>query len=119
MEEQPVTLFTLANGAAAELFDEELAKVVSNVLDLNTEAETVREINLKVKISPDDSRRMAAVSVQVTSKTGPIRGVGTQFFFGKRAGRCFAVESNPQQGQLFDKPAKPTEVDFQTGEVKA
>jgi len=119
MEEQPVVLSTLAGGAAVELFDEELAKVVANVLDLNTEAETVREINLKVKIAPDDSRRMAAVTVQVTSKTGAIRAAGTQFWFGKRGGRCFAVEANPQQGQLFDKPAKPTEVNFQTGEVKA
>jgi hypothetical protein len=118
MEEQPVTLFTLANGAAAELFDEELTKVVQNILDPNTEADTVREISLKVRIVPDDTRRMASVSVQVVSKIGPIIGAATQFFFGKRAGQCFAVEANPSQGQLFDKPAKPIGVNFETGKVR-
>ena len=117
MDEIPVTLSSLANGAAMELFDEELAKVVENVLDPNTDPQLVREISLKVKIKPDESRRMAGVVVQVTSKTGPYKGVGTQFWFGKKGGRCFAVENNPAQGELFENAPKPTAVNFKTGEV--
>ena len=115
--EEPVTLYSLAGGAAAEHFDEELSRVVSNILDPNTDAEAVREINLKIKIKPGNDRRIGAVSIQVTSKTGPIAALGTMFYFGKHGWRCFAVENNPNQPSLFDEPAKPTAVDFKTGEV--
>jgi len=118
MTEDPVTLFSLAGGGAAELFDEELAKVIENILDINTDIGTVREVRLTVKLKPDESRKSAVVSVQVTSKTGAFKGLGSMFFFGKRGGRCFAVENNPNQGQLFDRTARPTAVNFETGEVK-
>ncbi len=118
MSEEMVTLFSLAGGGAAELFDSELQMVVENILDPNTDAKAPREVCLKVKIKPDDARRMGAVSISITSKTGAIKGLGSVFYFGKKGGRCFAVENNPQQGQLFDKVAKPTEVDFKTGEVR-
>jgi hypothetical protein len=116
-KEEPVTLYNLVGGAVAEHFDEELSRVVSNILDPNTDPEAVREINLKLRIKPGNDRRIGAVSIQVTSKTGPIQGLGTMFYFGKHGGRCFAVENNPNQPSLFDEPAKPTAVNFQTGEV--
>ena len=115
--EIPVTLYTLANGAAAELFEAELERIVANIQDPNTEPDAVREINLRIKIKPDNERRAGAVSVQVISKTGPSKGVGTMFWFGKKQGKYIAVENNPQQGVLFDQN-KPMRVDFQTGEVK-
>jgi hypothetical protein len=115
--EEPVTLYNLVGGAVAEHFDEELARVVANILDPNTDAEAVREINVKLKIKPGNDRRIGAVSIQVTSKTGPISGLGTMFYFGKHGGRSFAVENNPNQPSLFDEPAKPTKVDFTTGEI--
>jgi hypothetical protein len=46
MREDPVTLVTLANGAAMELFDSELSKVVENILDPNTLPDTVRKVIL-------------------------------------------------------------------------
>ena len=117
IREDPVTLTTLANGAALELFDGELSKVVENILDPNTEPDTVREVVLKVKIKPDASRKNAAVYVQVSSKTGAFKGAGTMFYFGKHQGKAFAIESNPDQGKLFDQPAKLVTIYKETGEV--
>ncbi len=117
MKEDPVTLVTLANGAAMEIFDSELSKVVENILDPNTDPKAVREVTLKVRIKPDASRKNAAVVVGVTSKTGAINGCGTQFFFGKKGGKCFAVENNPDQGHLFDQPAKLVNINKETGEI--
>ena len=114
-EESPVTLFNLADGAAAELFDEELSRVVANILDPNTDAECVREIALKIKIKPDSDRGMGSVAVQVTSKMGPVRGVGTRFFFGRKAGKFIALENNPKQ-LTFDDNLKAV-VNIRTGEV--
>lgn len=115
--EEPVTLATLAGGAAMELFDNELAKVVENILDLNTEPDQVRKVVLEVRLKPDGSRKNAAVYVQVSSKIGPFKGCGTMFYFGKHKGRAFAIESNPDQGRLFDQPAKLVNINMETGEV--
>lgn len=114
--DEPVTLVSLSNGAALELFDEELSKVIADILDPNTEAVTVREINLKLRIKPNEDRRRGVVGLQVTSKLGPQKGVGTEFFFGKRAGRCVAVESNPDQ-LSFDKKWGVVNMNTETGEV--
>lgn len=117
MQEDPVTLYTLCGGGAVEIFDAELQAVVANILDPNSEAKATRELNLKIKIKPDESRRLGQVAVMVTSKISPIKGLGTTFFFGRKGGKCFAVENNPAQGELFDS-TKPVAVDFKTGEVQ-
>jgi hypothetical protein len=98
-----VTLHNLAGGAAAELFGVELERVVADILDVNTEAEAVREITVKVKIKPDENRNFAQVAVTVASKLGTPRGVGTMIFLGKQAGRPVAIENNPDQRDLFPK----------------
>jgi hypothetical protein len=47
MPEQFVSLETLGQGAAIELFSEELRKVLENVLDPNTKATATRSVTLK------------------------------------------------------------------------
>lgn len=118
MNELPVSIGTIAGGAISELFDRELERIVENILDLNTEATAIREIDIKVKIKPDENRNFGAVSVVVTSKTGSPKGVGTMFYFGKRGGHGIAVENDPNQRSLFDQLGPRPVVDFNTGEVK-
>lgn len=116
-DEIPVTLYSLAGGRAAELFQEELQSVIENVMDPNTELETTREIKLTVKIKPDGERRAATVDVLCTSKIAPIHSVDTRIFFGKnRKGDLIIVESNPEQLK-FDHMG-PQVVNFETGEIK-
>lgn len=125
-EEEPVTLATLCAGAVVEAFDRELTRVCENILDPNTEACAVREIKVSVKIKPDESRRKAVVSAQVTLKTGALRGIGTEFGIGVMGGRALAVESNIQQLTFFDQeiPGRlkavrfgDAKVDPDTGEI--
>ena len=120
MREEPVTLATLCNGALLERFDVELSRVCENIMDINTDLDTVREIHIKVKIKPDDSRRKAAVAVQITSKMGALKGVGTEIGIGSKGGRAMAVEANIEQLTFFDQDIARNvrKVDFQTGEVK-
>ena len=119
MSEQIVSLVNMGDGAAIELFDDELSRVIANILDPNTSPEAVREVTLVVKIEPDEeTRERAVVSIQVKSKLGPMRAVGTRFFLGKKSGRYIAVENNPRQVNLFDQPLKPVTVDIKRGEVQ-
>jgi hypothetical protein len=100
-EEKFVTLDNLADGGAKELFEDELEKMLRNIADPNTEASFIREINLKVKVKPDEERQIGDVLVQATSRLAPARGVKTVFFMGRHSGKLVAVESNPKQ-MTFD-----------------
>jgi hypothetical protein len=115
--EQPVTLFTLGDGVLNELFDRELERVVSDVLDLNSKASVVRTINIKIAIKPDENRNFGMVGISVKSSLGEPKPVGTQIFFGKKNGKVIAVENVPQQSEMFDKAGPRAVVDFSTGEL--
>jgi hypothetical protein len=101
--EHVVTLESLDGGAAMELFDLELKRVVENVFDLNTIAKTKRKISLEVVFAPTEDRASAQVFIDVKAKLAGQRGSATQVYFGKVDGRRVAVEPNKDHG-LFDKP---------------
>lgn len=63
-----VTLETLNNGAAMDLFDLELERVMRNIQDENTKPDAVREITLKISMKPNDDRSLVATAVSCKSK---------------------------------------------------
>ena len=99
-EIQTMSLPTLGNGAACELFEDELKRVLENILDVNTDAEATRSVTLKMTVKPDADREGARVLLEASSKIAPQMGVGTAMFIGKQAGQAVAVEHNPKQLQL-------------------
>ena len=115
-----VSLESLANGAAKELFDIELTRVLENILDRNT-TEKTREITLKVKIKPNKERDFCDVNVTCNAKLAAIDDVKTHLFIGRSAqGReLVAQEHNPQQMRLemeADKPQGENIVSIRKGE---
>lgn len=102
--EYVVDLTTIGQGAAVELFAAEWKKVVDNIADFNTEAKARREVTLKITLLPSEDRKASAVYVDCKAKLAPHRGEATQVFFGIVNGERAAVESDPTQGKLFDKP---------------
>lgn len=103
MEEEIVTLASIGNGAALELFDHELKHVIANIGDPNTTAKTKRHINIKVTIQPDDDRGIGFATVEVTSKLAGVKPVSSTMYFGKKDGELVAVQSNFNQPGIFDK----------------
>ena len=90
----------IARGGAVELFNDELQRVLANILDLNTEAKAVRTITLTVKIKPNEDRDMSLASVDVKSKLAPVKGTATVLYIGKIKGEPVAMEHNPRQPEL-------------------
>lgn len=107
-DERQVSLETMNGGAAVELFNDELQKVLDNIGDPNTKPDTVREITLKVKIKPNEKRRFADVSLQVTSKLAPVRETNTVFWLGKdpKTKQVVASERNMDQMTLDEIPTE-------------
>lgn len=100
MNEKKLQLSNISGGAVEELFDEELEKVLFNINDINTEAESSREILIKIKVIPSKDRLTASTSVQVYSKLAPHCSANGSLFMGFEGNRPQAYANNPRQMTL-------------------
>lgn len=66
MPEVKLNLDTLQGGAARELFEIELQKVLRNIADPNTKPDAVRKLTLEVTIKPNEKRSMLYVAVKAS-----------------------------------------------------
>jgi hypothetical protein len=119
MPEMPVTLVTIGKGVLMELFDRELERVMADILDLNSEAEAKRSIQIKIGINPDKDRGFGACTIEVSSLLGKPKPVGSLMYFGRKNGKFIAVENQPEQSEMFDKlgPRPVVAINSKTGEI--
>lgn len=105
-EYETMSLSNIGGGGAVEKFDDELKKVIENILDLNT-GDGARSITLKCVIKPDRNRDVCQVGVTVTSKLMSVQPFGTSIHVGvdPKLGYC-AVE--PQMTLFTKKPPETT-----------
>jgi len=110
-EPDDLTLANLAGGAAVELFEMELVRILENILDQNTKATAKRKIKLEVTFVPSPDRNQVATLVDCTSKPAPVDGAVATVFVGMtKSGIPRAVTYDPRQLQMeFDEDgvAKP------------
>jgi len=99
---QGVTLDTIGGGALRELFAAELARVLANIADPNTDTGAKRSITIAVSFKPNRDRDVADVELRCQSKLAGIASVSTQVFVGRAGGKLVAVENDPRQAALFD-----------------
>jgi hypothetical protein len=115
-KQEYVTLENLGHGAAAEMFQAELARVVENVSDPNTKPEAVRSVTLKLKIKPNKDRTFCAVEISCDGKLASLQPFETQMYVGMDKGKGVATEYNPAQGNLAVQTAEGA-VDVRTGQI--
>lgn len=108
MEIQEVGLSTINNGAAVELFQEELKKVLANINDISVDAKTAREIKLVFKIEPTDDRLSAAVTISSQCKLASVTKHSGSMFLSHKKNGLEAFVTNPHQ-QHMDFESKPQE----------
>jgi hypothetical protein len=119
-ELNPLNLGSIARGAAIELFEDGLAKVVANIADKATDATASREIVLRFKFKPDDDRRACVVATTLTTKLAGHEEHVSKIYLGKdEHGKSYAFESDPRQEILFEPPAEEDNlVDFNDSRKK-
>ncbi len=90
-------------GAVSERFEDEMVKVIENVLDPNTDVKKAREITIKLKVKPyPEDREMCEMEAIVSSKLAPTKTLISTLHVGmSEHGEVNAVENVPQQGGLF------------------
>ncbi len=96
------SIMRMAKGAFEERVDYEMAKVIDNILDLNTKATEKRKITLTIELKPDDERKMIQVAVQAKATLAPTNPVATSLCVTTdRDGKPLVAEMVPQvPGQL-------------------
>lgn len=106
-EQTHVSLATLAEGAAGELFDRELLAVLRNISDPNTPAKAKRAITFTLVLVPTEDREQVAHLINVSSKLAPVKPTAGTMFLGEVGGRPVAVTFNPRQSDLFPETRDP------------
>jgi hypothetical protein len=101
-DEDRVTLTTLKDGAAVELFEAALEEVLSNIEDPNIVAKANRVINIKVTFMCGEDRDISGVAIEVVTKLANRNAVTTVVHMGRRMGALIAVEYDPRQRDIFD-----------------
>lgn len=114
MAEERISISTLAGGAVQERFEEELQKVLQNIMDPNTDWKKRRKIQLNVEFDPNEEREFSTINCNVKSTLAPQKTVSSGLFIGKDGkGRAVAAEVVKQTpGQIFVEPSTGEIVDL-------
>ena len=96
------SILDMATGAIKERVDYDVAKVIDNILDLNTKAQAKRKITLTIEFAPDEDRKKIAISVTSKATLCPTNPVSTALaFVPNQKGEAQLVEMVPQvPGQM-------------------
>jgi hypothetical protein len=91
-----IELSNIQNGVVFDLFNEELRKVITNIEDENTVANSERSITIKIAIKPDKTRRTGEVKVQASCALAKVKPAESLLFFDRdEAGNFSAYEDDP------------------------
>ena len=102
MEDMRSSILQMASGAIQERVDYEVAKVIDNILDANTDAKAKRKITLTIELKPDENRQFISLSASAKSTLAPVVPIGTTLgIAADRNGEMVIVETVPQiPGQI-------------------
>lgn len=108
----PISLTTICNGAAEEVFRREFAELLKNITDPNTDPEAKRRITLVFDFKPMGDRSGAEVKFACAARLAPVSLVKSSIFLARKDGDLQAYSTDSHQTALFEqKPeaAAPSE----------
>jgi hypothetical protein len=107
-QRETINLGNLCGGAALEVFEDAVAKIMANIADINTDPTQKREIVLKFSFKPSESREVGEAMVKCETKLASIKAAKGNFFLAKRGGQVKGYAQNPRQEALFATEAAAT-----------
>lgn len=107
MQTKKVTAASLGLGVITERLDYEINRVLENIVDPNTRAVVVREVNLKIKFKPQaDEREIVNYEIVSTSKLAPVIEHSGMAYIGKDAQGTSLHEKDPDNVNLVSEEKK-------------
>lgn len=101
-KDDEASLATLAEGAAIEIFNLELAETLKNIADINRIKKFKREIHLIAKLEPGDAAGVVTMTIESKLKLAARNVISTTLMWGKdpMSGRIEVRELAGQQRAL-------------------
>jgi hypothetical protein len=103
LEREELKIESILDGGVLEMLNHTLGQVFENIIDVNTD-DTPREVNLKLKIKPDDSRSLVEIGVTVTPKLAGLAKATTLADIGYVNGRAKAFLRPKRQQSIPFEP---------------
>lgn len=98
-QERTKSILEMARGAFIERADLEMAKIIANILDPNTETKPARKLTITLSFKTDDDRTNVAAECTVKSTLAPLKPSQTFLYISDDDN---VVEMTPQiPGQQF------------------
>ncbi len=96
-----VNIGNICGGAVPERFEAEIAKLMANISDLNTDPEAKRSLVLEFEFKPSPDRKAAVVRFKCKTKLAGMSGVNGSVFMSTAHGTIKAFTEDPRQTKLF------------------
>lgn len=97
-----INVLELAKGAIIEQIDNEMGKVLANLLDPNTDTKTKRKLTVNLIFEVDEDREIVKCTAQAASILAKIKPVTTVLALDiDNHGRPVAAELNRDQGSAL------------------
>lgn len=96
-----VSLETIADGVASELFSHEIEKIARNIADKNTAPVAARSMTLKFDFKPDENREEVKVTVTAKTSLAPIKGYTKTVFTGQKDRQPALFSHDTKQIDMF------------------
>lgn len=113
MKIKEVSLLDLAKGAILEQIDLETGKILSNILDPNTDSKKTRKLQITLSLKPDADRQTVAIEAQAKSTLAPIMPIAIRLIVEEdRNGKPRASEltrDDPNQVHMFEEEGEPAQ----------
>ena len=102
-----VNILELAQGAIQEQTNNELGRVLANILDPNTDAMATRKLTITLTFKSNENRSIVSLSAQAKATTAPVRAISTSIMVDQdRDGNPHASEilkNDPNQMVAFEE----------------
>lgn len=100
------SVLEMAKGAILEQTDNEMTKIMSNILDPNTDPKKARKLTITLTFKPDESREFVSLEAQAKSTIAPIMPIATRMILeADKDGNPKAMEltrNDPNQLHMFE-----------------
>lgn len=108
MKTTEISILELARGAVMEQVNNEMSRVMANILDPNTEPKATRKLTITLTFKPDESREIVATTAQAKATLAPVKPVAASIIVASgKDGKPVAAEltkHDPNQMTIFEEP---------------
>lgn len=81
--EKVINLEEIAGGVLSAKINQEMQKILENILDPNTEAGKVRKLTVVMSFKPNSKREKLVTNITTKTNLQPVMPVETEFYIGK------------------------------------